>query len=214
MLDGKTYVVGGTVKIGADIAIDGNMVMSDSAWLAENPDAQPIMGAIALESGVLTGTARARILAALPPDIVVLTPAELRQREVKFTLEAAPIGILFGIGVLAGLLIGAVTCYQILFTEITDRSKELATLFALGFEDIFFEQMVLAQALMLSIGGYTVGYLVAQVGCWIIESQTAMPVEFTSSASWLILLLTAAMSVFAARAAMRPLATSDPADFS
>jgi putative ABC transport system permease protein len=214
VLDGSTYTVGGTVEIGADIVNDGAMVMSDGAWLNQNPDAQPIMGAINLENGVLTSQARARILAAMPPDILLLTPQELRQREIKFTLEAAPIGILFGIGVIAGLLIGAVTCYQILFTEITDRAKEYATLYALGFEDLFFEQVILAQALLLSIGGFMVGYLVAQLGYWIIAAQTAMAVEFTSSSTWLIFLLTAAMSAIAARAAMRPLALSDPADFS
>ena len=52
----------------------------------------------------------------------------------------------------ARLVIGAITCYQILFNEIVDRIKQYATLKAMGFSNAFLRRIILEQALLLSCG--------------------------------------------------------------
>ena len=54
-----------------------------------------------------------------------MTPAQLRAREDGATLQAAPIGILFIVGVLAGLVIGAINCYQLMFNEVSDHAAAI-----------------------------------------------------------------------------------------
>src|SRR5579871_4686907 len=83
--------VGGYVSIGADIVNDGNILMSEGDWRAHDPTAKPIMGVIHLKPGVRTEWEKQAIVAALPPDVVVLTPAETAWRETVYTLRSAPV---------------------------------------------------------------------------------------------------------------------------
>jgi len=86
---------------------------------------------------------------------------------------------------LAGLLIGAITCYQILFTEIMDRLKQYAVLKAMGFTDGFLRRIILEQALLLSCGGFAVG-AVATVGVYAyIAKETFLAVQLSAySRDW------------------------------
>ncbi len=210
-LDGSLFRMAGFVSLGADVVNDGAVVMSEGDWLAVHPNDQPIMGAIRLEPGVDVGAARERILAALPKDITVLTPASVRSREFLFTLKAAPIGILFGIGMLAGLVIGAITCYQILFNEIIDRFAQYATLRAMGFSDAFFRRVILEQAVLLSLGGFVVGALLAWIAYVYLAYATSLAVRFDLFSLVFVLLLTVGMTVMAGLFALKPVAHADPA---
>ncbi|MGY9106125.1 MAG: hypothetical protein ACKVG0_06280, partial [Alphaproteobacteria bacterium] len=112
--------------------------------------ARPIMGVIRLSQGANPDEVRANLAASLPDDVSVFTPDELHQREISFTLRSAPLGFLFGIGMFAGLVIGSITCYQILFNEIVDRLKQYATLKAMGFSNGFLRGLIVEQALLLA----------------------------------------------------------------
>ncbi len=68
----------------------------------------------------------------LPDSFILLTPDEMRQREVMHTIKAVPVGAIFGIGLIIGFAIGIVICYQILFNEITDHMAQFATMMAMG----------------------------------------------------------------------------------
>ncbi|HEY4125841.1 MAG TPA: FtsX-like permease family protein [Rhizomicrobium sp.] len=210
-LDGMLYRMAGFVSLGPDVVNDGAVVMSEGDWLSRHPDDQPIMGAIRLEPGVDVGAARARILETLPKDITVLTPAAVRSREFLFTLKAAPIGILFGIGMLAGLVIGAITCYQILFNEIVDRFAQYATLRAMGFSDAFFRRVILEQAVLLSLGGFAAGALLAWVAYVYLAYATSLAVRFDAFSLVFVLFLTVGMTVLAGLFALKPVAHADPA---
>ncbi len=201
----------GFVSLGPDVVNDGAVVMSEGDWLSSHPNDQPIMGAIRLEPGADVGATRKRILAALPKDITVMTPAKVRSREFLFTLRAAPIGILFGIGMLAGLVIGAITCYQILFNEIVDRFAQYATLRAMGFPDAFFRRVILEQAVFLSLGGFVAGALLAWIAYAYLAYATSLAVRFDLFSLVFIFLLTVGMTVMAGLFALKPVAHADPA---
>lgn len=209
-LDGAIYKVGGFVAIGPDIVSDGAVVMSDGSWLAADPTSKPIMGVIRLNPGENAAAAQREIQAQIPDDVLVRTPAEIRQRENDFTLGSAPIGILFGIGVLAGFVIGAITCYQTLFNEIMDRLPQYATLRAMGFSDLYLQRVIFEQALLLACGGFAMGLICALVANAYIGGRTSLPMQLSLSSTAWTFALTAGMSLFAGWIAMRLLASARP----
>jgi len=210
-LDGTLFKLAGFVSLGPDVVNDGAVVMSEGDWLARHPNDQPIMGAIRLNPGVSASQAREQILSALPDDVIVMTPGEVRSREFLFTLKAAPIGLLFGIGMLAGLVIGAITCYQILFNEIVDRFAQYATLRAMGFSDRFFRRVILEQAVLLSVGGFLAGAVLTSIAYVYLAYATSLAVRFDAFSVMCVLLLTVGMTVMAGLFALRPVAEADPA---
>jgi putative ABC transport system permease protein len=202
----------GYVRIGPDLVVDGTAVMSVGDWLARQPDARPIMGAIRVKPGFDPERIRGDILARLPyRDIVVMTPAELRQREDAFTLGVAPIGILFAVGMVAGLVIGMVTCYQLLFNEVLDRLGQFATLKAMGFSNLFLCLIVVGQALILSIVGFAVGLALTVGADRYVAARTMLPIKADETALLVIFPLVVGMCLLAGLAAMRRVVTADPA---
>ncbi|HEX4111432.1 MAG TPA: FtsX-like permease family protein [Stellaceae bacterium] len=202
----------GYVRIGPDLVVDGTAVMSVGDWLTRSPDARPIMGAIRLKPGADPEGVRQAILARLPyNDITVMTPGEMRARENAFTLDVAPIGILFTVGMIAGLVIGTVTCYQLLFNEVLDRLSQFATLKAMGFSNAFLCMIVTGQALLLSVIGFAVGYLLTVGADHYVAGKTMLPIRADETALVLIFPLTVGMCILAGLVAMRRVVAADPA---
>ena len=210
-LDTVPARVGGYVKIGVDIVNDGNILISKGDWLARSPDAKPIMGVIHLKPGVPVEEARRAILAALPPDVSVLTPSETARRESMYTLRSAPVGILFLVGMLAGLVIGTINCYQVLYNEISDRLPQFATLKAMGFSNRFLRGVILEQAVVLSLTGFVTGMIVSWLADWYIASQSMLPIRITGPSGFIVCALTFAMCMVAGLIAIRRVAVADPA---
>jgi putative ABC transport system permease protein len=210
-LDGMRHRVAGLVDIGPDIVHDGSIVMGLATWRAREPHAHPLMGVIRLKPGVAPAAAKARIAAALPRDVTILTPEEARRREIEFTLRSAPIGVLFGVGMLAGLVIGVVTCYQVLFNEVVDRLKQYATLKAMGFSGLFLRRVILEQALLLAVVGFAIGLGIALVAYRYIADATSLSLAITPVAALGIFGATAGMCAVAALLAVRRVTAADPA---
>jgi len=210
-IDGYPLRVTGLVDIGPDIVNDGAILMSQGDWLARQPDAQPIMGVVRMKPGIGVAAARAQILSALPPDISVMTPDEVRERENDATLSTAPVGILFAIGVLAGLVIGTINCYQLLYNEVSDHLPQYATLKAMGFSDDFLRQVILEQSVILGVAGFVVGLLLAAGADALITWETRLPVHVTPGSGLLVCLLTLGMCILAGGMAIRRVAVADPA---
>jgi len=203
--------VAGFVDIGPDIVNDGALVMSEGTWLARFGSDTPIMAAIDLVPGADREDVRRRILARLPVDVAVLTPAEAREREIVFTLRVAPVGVLFAIGMLAGLIIGSVSCYQILFNEVIDQQRQYATLKAIGGSDAFLRRLILTQAFVLSWIGFAAGGAVAWFFDASVARTTGLPLDLSGATAMLVLALAMAMCAGAGLLAVRSVTTSDPA---
>lgn len=202
----------GYVRIGPDLVVDGIAVMNVGDWLLRHPRARPIMGAIRLERGADPERVRRDILAHVPRDTIVLTPAEMRSREDAFTLGTVPIGFVFAVGMVAGLVIGAVTCYQLLFNEVLDRLAQFATLKAMGFSNAYLCRVVVGQALFLSLTGFAVGLGLTVAAERYIASRTMLPIRPDDTALVLIFPLTVCMCIIAGLAAMRRVTAADPAE--
>jgi putative ABC transport system permease protein len=211
-VDGKTYFLAGFADIGPTIVNDGMLVMSEGTWLAHEPDNRPVMGVLRLRPGVAPEVARQRIASAGLDDVTVLTRQALLDREISFTMTAAPIGLLFGFGVIAGLLVGTMVCYQILYNEITDHLSQYATLRAMGFPDAFIRRIIFEQAALLALIGYVIGSVVAWGVYVYVQRETALIMRFTWDRGLLVLFLTVGMCVAGGLFAMRRVTVADPAE--
>jgi putative ABC transport system permease protein len=210
-IDGTKSRVAGLVDIGPDVVNDGTLVMSEGTWLHHADGDTPIMVAIDLKPGVDAAEAKRRILAATPADVAVFTTAELRDREIAFTLRAVPVGILFGIGMIAGLVVGLVTCYQVLFNEVVDRIAQYATLKAMGFGNRFLLAVVIAQGLLLSCTGFAIGAGLSLIANTYIERRTFIAADFGAVSVLAVFLATVAICVGGSLLAVRQLYRLDPA---
>ena len=212
LLDRQPFRVAGEVEIGPNVITDGAVVMSEGNWLALRPNADPILGVIRLKAGADIEATRLAIEAVAPGEVIALTPDSLRNREYLFTIRAAPIGIIFGIGLLAGLVIGLITCYQILYNEISDQQAQYATLKAMGFTRGFLTRIILQQALLLSFVGFALALGMSYVAYEVIQDLTALIMRLTWWRTGAILALTVVMSMGAGLLAMRRVAQADPAE--
>jgi putative ABC transport system permease protein len=210
-IDKAPLQVSGLATMGPDIVNDGNIFMSDGEWLKRRPDAKPIMGVVRLAPGADADEVHQRLLSSAPPDVSVLTPDQVRARENNSTLKTAPIGLLFTLGMIAGLVIGTINCYQVLYTEVSDHLGQYATVKAMGFSDSFLNGVILTQALALSVTGFVTGLLISLFADALVASLTRLPVEVHPISGTLVFLATVASCAFAGWIAVRRVEAADPA---
>jgi len=185
--------------------------MSEGDWRAQSPDSKPIMGVIHLKPGVSIEQTRRTILARLPPDISVLTPAETARRETLYTLRSAPVGLLFAVGMLAGLVIGTINCYQVLYNEISDHLPQFATLKAMGFSDGFLRSLIIGQAIILAFAGFALGAAFSWFADRYIATQSMLPIHLSTPSALVVSCFAFVMCVGAGLIAIRRVALADPA---
>jgi putative ABC transport system permease protein len=205
----------GIVELGASFGADGNAVMSEINFrrlvrerLASNTD----LVALRLVAGADIASVQARLTALLPPDVRVLTHAELVQWERNYWEEATPIGFIFAFGSLMGLIVGMVIVYQILFADIATHLSEYATLKAMGYSGGYLSRVVLVAAAILALLGFVPG-VIAAVGLYDLVAQaTLLPLRMDPGRGAMVFGLIFGMCAVAGLLAMRKLRDADPAD--
>jgi putative ABC transport system permease protein len=218
-LSGKRVRIVGNFRLGADFQSDGTLVMSQDTLNQVFPDrVGPAKGDDAVTLGLLRvrpGTdlerLRASIAAQLPPDVRVLTKEGLIAREQGFWNHVAPIGTVFSIGVVMGFIVGLAICYQVLFSDISERLPEFATLKAMGYSDRRLFSIIVAQSIYLALLGYLAGLGVSLALFSAVHESTGLPMDLRGGDALLILALTLVMCVSSGCLAARRLASADPA---
>lgn len=208
------FRVGGFVEMGPNFSIDGTILMSDSTWLRGRWTTgmdSIAYGLIRVREGANVQDLQRRILQTLPKDILVLTPEEMRRREVFHTIKAAPLGAIFGVGMVIGFIIGVIICYQILYNQITDHMSQYATLRAMGFTDRFLKNVVVQQAIWLSVLGFVPGLAAAYFLYLGLQDYTGILMFMTAGRILLVFSLTVFMCVVAGLIAVRKVIQADPA---
>ncbi|WP_165233948.1 FtsX-like permease family protein [Aquisphaera insulae] len=218
-LSGRSLRIVGTFRLGINSQTNGNLIMSDRNLRRYFPE---LAGPTAAEDAVTIGLVslrpgtdpvgfRARLQEALPPDVRVLTRAEFIARERDFWDKVAPIGTVFYIGVVMGFIVGCVICYQVLFSDISDRLGEFATLKAMGYSNLRLIRIVLMQGVYLALMGFAAGLVVSIMLFRLVHEVTGLPMDLTGNNPTTILTLTVFMCVASGAFAARRLLSVDPA---
>ncbi len=214
-LSGVEYRVAGLVSLGANFSRDGFVFMSDSNWVRhhyQGRESRLTLGFIRARPGSDIAALKSKIQELEPRDFIVLTPEELRQREVNFVTHSTPIGAVFGVGLVAGFCIGVIICYQILFNEIVDHLPQYATLSAVGFSNRYLVGIILKEALLLSVLGFLPGLVAGVLLYTVLEAHTRIIMFLSAGRVAFVLVLTVFMCVLAAVLALRKVLEADPAE--
>jgi putative ABC transport system permease protein len=110
-----------------------------------------------------------------------------------------------------GLIVGAIICYQIQFTDINDHMSEFATLKAMGYSSGYFWRFILSQSFFLACLGFLPGCLASYAMYGLLSHYSGLVMMMTWDRVLLVWCLTLAMCVFSGGLAIRKLFRSDPA---
>ncbi len=212
--DRKVDVLG-TFRMGASFAADGNLITSDQNFLRMFPFRnieQIDIGVIKLKQGSDVLSVQNFLKSTLNEDVRIMTLQELIAFEKAYWQNNAPIGFIFGFGMVMGLIVGMVIVYQILFTDITNHLSEFATLRAMGYSLKYLMFIVFSSSLILAVIGFIPGYLLSLGLYTLTESVTFIPMPMGFSKALSVFLMILAMCVTSGILAMRKMKSANPAD--
>ena len=212
--DRKIRVLG-TVNLGASFAADGNLFTSDQNFLRLFPGRSADMvdvGVIRLRPGADPAAVRDALRARMSEDVHVFTLAELEAYEFAYWRNNAPVGFIFGFGVVMGLVVGMVIVYQILFTDITNHLNEFATLKAIGYSQRYLLMVVLASSLILAAIGFVPGFTLSLLLYKLAELVIYIPMPMPPGKIAGVFVMILVMCVIAGALAMRKMRSANPAD--
>jgi len=150
-----------------------------------------------------------RRLAADLPDAEVITSDEFRRRSRSYWLFGTGAGAaLFG-SALLGLIVGTVIVGQTLYSSTKDHLGEFATLRAIGSSRGYIYKVILCQAALSAIIGFSIA---ASVGVALTKASTdsALPIVMTPMLSLGLFVLTLAMCATSAISAIIVVTRIDP----
>jgi putative ABC transport system permease protein len=153
-----------------------------------------------------------RLAAALPPDVSVMTRAQLARRERSHWVEQTSLGLIFRMGVAVALFVGVVFVYQVIASDIANRLLEFATLKAMGYGPVYLAGVVLQQAAFIAALGYLPGLAGSLALYALARGATGAPIGMTLERAGLVLALTLAMCSVSGVLALRKVQSADPAE--
>ncbi len=214
-INDRNVEVIGTFRMGASFAADGNVMTSDQNFLRIFPQRnieQVDVGVIRLKAGTDTAQVQAKLRQLLNPNVYLFNWQQMADYEFAYWSNNAPVGFIFGFGVVMGLIVGMVIVYQILFTDITNHLNEFATLKAMGYTLRYLLLVVLASSLILAVIGFVPGFVLSLALYTFAESVIYIPMPMPLSKVISVFSMILIMCVAAGSLAMRKMRSANPAD--
>ncbi|WP_088893750.1 ABC transporter permease DevC [Leptolyngbya ohadii] len=213
VMRGQRVQVVGLFSLGGNSDDNGNVIMSDWNYARITRDSLDAVsiGVVILESGADIAAVQAQLQSRLPPEIRVMTKAELIETEQAF-YGSLPEGKVLTFGAIMGFIVGMVIVYQILYTDISNHLSEYATLKAMGYSDRSLWIMVLQQALLLAVLGFIPGYLASYGVYGVLAQATRIPLAMRWDVVLQVFVITVVMCAASGTIAMNKLRSADPVD--
>lgn len=216
----RAVTIVGTFPMGPDFLTDSTVIMSERNFITYFDDAEAPgalkenvdFAMIKLRPGTDREEARAALASVLPGDVRVITRDELVKVETAFQAALTPVGPIFTLGSAIGFVIGILIAYQILYTEISDRLPQFATLKAMGYRRIYLLGVILRQSVIYGLIGFVVALMIAAVIFALIDWLFLIPMRIGAGLFWTTGIMLIVMCVLAGLIAARRALTADPAD--
>jgi putative ABC transport system permease protein len=125
----------GLFEMGASFSADGTVITTDEGFARLFPSRSARMvdvGLIHLRPGAVAAEVSANLRARFGRDVVVLTHDELNEREQAYWRGTTPAGFIFKTVLIVSLIVGCVSVYQILSSDVAENLRQYATLKAIG----------------------------------------------------------------------------------
>jgi putative ABC transport system permease protein len=190
MIGNERMRIAGLTHIGTGLAANGQVVVAHSAFSRLVPwDAmrRTNFGLIRLREGANPETVARRLNSMLRSNgqqtamVEIVTRREATARETERWIKQTPIGIIFQMGVVLALMVGATVVYQVLSTDIANRMPEYATLKAMGFSNSFLSRLVLFQAWYLAMLSFVPAWFLAEILYRLTSWFAGIPISMTAS---------------------------------
>lgn len=213
---GRTLKIQGTFSVGAGFESDGFAIVSDQTFFNFFPKRKP--GApnyifVKLNPGTNAGAFAGELRSFMPAqDTRVNTLQKAADDDQRYQTQERPVGVIFGFGVVIGVLVGIVIVYQVLSTDVADHLSEYATFKAIGYEQSFFRSIVFEEAIILAVIGFIPGILMSLGIYALVSAGTGLPVAMTASRALYVLGGTVLMCAASGAFATRRLSGANPAD--
>lgn len=215
-VNGRTLNTIGTFTIGGGFDADGYLIVSDQTFLRIFPNrtaGAPTHIFVSVTQGTDPQTVVARLRQSIvADDVIVRTINEAAKADEVYQTTEKPVGLIFGFGVIIGVMVGLIIVYQVLSTDVADHLAEYATLKAVGYKQSFFLSIVFEEALILAIFGFIPGLLISLGLYELVANATGLPVSMTEWRPVAVLLGTISMCIASGTIATRRLAGASPAD--
>lgn len=213
---GRTLTVYATFAGGGGFGGDGYMIVSDQTFLAMFParrSTAPDHILLRLRPGADVDRVVGRLRGLVSdPSLRIRSYADAADEEVSYQQTKRPTGIIFGFGVLIGVLVGLVIVNQVLSTDVADHLREYATFKAMGYGRGFFISIVLEEAMILGILGFVPGVIFGTTILTLMGKITTLPLAVSPGMALVVLVGTVLFSALSGAIATRRLAAADPAD--
>ena len=215
-VSGQTVTLFDTFQGGGGFGSDGHMIMSDQSFLALSggrsagaPDHILLHVASGADPAVVADRLRGAIS---DQSLRIRTYAAAIQQDITYQSTQRPTGVIFGFGVVIGILVGIVIVYQVLSTDVADHMREYATFKAMGYGQWFFLGVVLEEALILAVFGFIPGSIIGYGMLSGMREITNLPIVLTGTMAFQVFFGTLAACAISGALATRKLAAADPAD--
>ncbi len=215
-VSGTTLTLYDTFEGGGGFGGDGYMMVSDQTFITLFP----------ARSSAAPDHILLQVASGADPDVVarrlsdLITDKSLRVRsfakaaadDLSYQQTKRPTGIIFGFGVIIGILVGIVIVYQVLSTDVADHLSEYATFKAMGYPERFFLGIVFEEALILAILGFVPGIIVGSGLLAGMKVATSLPLAMTMEMAFMVFVGTLLACSLSGAIATRRLVSADPAD--
>jgi putative ABC transport system permease protein len=178
----RTRIVG-TFEMGASFSADGTIFTTDEGFARLFPQRRAGLvdiGLIHLREGANVERAVEALRHALPDDVLVMTHQALNDREQKYWRGTTPAGFIFKTVLFISLVVGCVSVYQILSSDIAENLRQYATLKAIGYPDRYFIRLTFEKAWLLTSLAYPIGFVIAAAVYFAATHLTLVPLVMTS----------------------------------
>jgi putative ABC transport system permease protein len=215
----RIHIVG-EFQLGTDFLVDGSLIVSDRTFLNLFPSyraADPLLnrveiGLLKVDPNTDTTAMVERLNRELPDDVVAMPLHDFIAVERSFWMNESPVGLVFNLGTLVGFIVGTVICSQILFTDISERMPQYATLKAIGYSNGYLRRIVMQQATFLALVGFLPGVVASWGAYRLIAGLTGLLMRLQAPVAASVLLLTIGMCLVSGTFAVRKVLAADPAD--
>lgn len=218
-LAGKRILLVGNFQLGTDFANDGTLFMSLENFAFYFPlrevFADPLstvdLALVTCRPGSDLLQVKQQLQQVVGKQVRVFTRQELVDKEIRFWDKNTPIGVIFRVGMIMGFVVGVLICYQVLYNDISDHMAEFATLMAMGYSRGYFVNIVVREALYLSLFGFVPGLTISWLLFQLITQWTGLTMSLSPWEIGLTLAFTILMCVVSGLLAVRKLLAADPA---
>ncbi|MCI4663053.1 MAG: FtsX-like permease family protein [Neomegalonema sp.] len=212
----RTITAVATFAGGGGFGGDGYMLVSDQTFLAMFParrSSAPDHILLRLRPGADLDATLRRLRAQISDhSLRIRSLSDAGAEDLRYQQTRRPTGIIFGFGVLIGVLVGLVIVYQVLSADVADHLREYATFKAMGYGPRFFMGIVVEEALVLGLLGFVPGLIAGTAILTLMGKMTTLPLAMTPSMAGMVFVGTVLFSALSGIFATRRLTAADPAD--